>query len=131
MQKSREVQKDSSKLHYSKLYKQGSDRTRISGGASDSWMWRIYRCGAHEKAGRYLYIRLVSHSLTRADLGDFEMKASDKLEKIELEMLDYANKDELANQVIRRVNSDPEFVRFMALTCKAIMLKESEGETND
>lgn len=131
MQKSREVQKDSSKLHYSKLYKQGSDRTRISGGASDSWMWRIYRCGAHEKAGRYLYIRLVSQSLTRADLGDFEMKASDKLEKIELEMLDYANKDELANQVIRRVNSDPEFVRFMALTCKAIMLKESEGETND
>lgn len=59
------------------------------------------------------------------------MKASDKLEKIELEMLDYANKDELANQVIRRVNSDPEFVHFMALTCKAIMLKESEGETND
>lgn len=53
------------------------------------------------------------------------MKASDKLEKIELEMLDYANKDELANQVIRRVNSDPEFVHFMALTCKAIMLKES------
>lgn len=59
------------------------------------------------------------------------MKASDKLEEIELEMLDYANKDELANQVIRRVNSDPEFVRFMALTCKAIMLKESECETND
>ncbi len=59
------------------------------------------------------------------------MKASDKLEKIELEMLDYANKDELANQIIRRVNSDPEFVHFMALTCKAIMLKESYGEAND
>lgn len=53
------------------------------------------------------------------------MKTSCNLEEIELEMLNYANKDELANQVIRRVNSDPEFARFMALTCKAIMLKES------
>lgn len=53
------------------------------------------------------------------------MKTSCNLEEIELEMLNYANKDELANQVIRRVNSDPEFVHFMALTCKAIMLKES------
>lgn len=54
------------------------------------------------------------------------MKASDELEKIELEMLDYANKDELANQIIRRVNagSDPEFVRFMALTCEAIILNK-------
>lgn len=53
------------------------------------------------------------------------MKTSCDLEEIELEMLNYANKDELANQVIRRVNSDPEFARFMALTRKAIMLKES------
>lgn len=59
------------------------------------------------------------------------MKTSCNLEEIELEMLNYANNDELANQVIRRVNSDPEFARFMALTCKAVMLKESEGETND
>ena len=59
------------------------------------------------------------------------MKTSCNLEEIELEMLNYANKDELANQVIRRVNSDPEFVHFMALTCKAIMLKESYGEAND
>ena len=59
------------------------------------------------------------------------MKTSCNLEEIELEMLNYANNDELANQVIRRVNSDPEFVRFMVLTCKAIMLKESEGEAND
>lgn len=33
------------------------------------------------------------------------MKTSCDLEEIELEMLNYANKDELANQVIRRVNS--------------------------
>ena len=52
------------------------------------------------------------------------MKASEELAKISLEILDYANVDPLANQVVTRANADPELMHFIGLTCRAVMLIE-------
>lgn len=62
------------------------------------------------------------------------MKASEELAKISLEILDYANVDPLANQVVTRANADPEFMHFIGLTCRAVMLIEKwrkRGKAND
>jgi hypothetical protein len=39
--------------------------------------------------------------------------AKEALKNISYEMLEYANKDELANQVVRRGISDPGFLHFI------------------
>ena len=44
----------------------------------------------------------------------------------------YANKDELANQVVTRTTADPEFRHFIVLTIWAITLMRTlEEENND
>lgn len=44
----------------------------------------------------------------------------------------YANKDELANQVVTRTTADPEFRHFIVLTIRAITLMRTlEEENND
>ena len=48
------------------------------------------------------------------------------------EILTYANKDELANQVVTRTTADPEFRHFIVLTIRAITLMRTlEEENND
>ena len=46
------------------------------------------------------------------------------LDKVTNEIWVYANKDELAKQVITRANADPEFLNFIKLTMQAIGLME-------
>jgi hypothetical protein len=133
MQKSQEVQKDSSKLHYSKLYKQGSDRTRISGGASNSWTWRIHWCRAYEKARGYLYVWLVPHSFAEADLGEFEMADEELLDVYVAMIAGYVKTDKMAAAILERSDVDDEFRTFLAALYKALELqrkisKEKKGK---
>ena len=59
--------------------------------------------------------------------------AKEALKNISYEMLEYANKDELANQVVRRGISDPGFLHFIALTMRAVTLMRTleEAENDD
>lgn len=59
--------------------------------------------------------------------------AKEALKNVSYEMLEYANKDELANQVVRRGISDPGFLRFIALTMRAVTLMRTleEAENDD
>lgn len=55
-----------------------------------------------------------------------------KLKKIEYELLTYANKDELAKQVVIRTPADPRFRHFIVLVMRAITLMRTlEEENND
>lgn len=59
--------------------------------------------------------------------------AKEALKNISYEMLEYANKDELANQVVRSGISDPGFLHFIALTMRAVALMRTleEAENDD
>ena len=59
--------------------------------------------------------------------------AKEALKNISYEMLEYANKDELANQVVRRGISDPGILHFIALTMRAVALMRTleEAENDD
>lgn len=53
--------------------------------------------------------------------------AKEELKNVSYEMLEYANKDELANQVVRRGISDPGFLHFIALTMRGGCAYENAG----
>lgn len=59
--------------------------------------------------------------------------AEAELKKVKDEILTYANKDELANQVVTRTTADPEFVHFIVLTMRAVALMRTleEAENDD
>ena len=58
-------------------------------------------------------------------MNNLEKKVAEAtLEKVTDEIYLYANKDELAMQVIKRANSDTEFLNFIKLTMQAIGLME-------
>lgn len=48
-----------------------------------------------------------------------------RTQKVKDEILTYANKDELANQVVTRTTADPEFRHFIVLTIRAITPDEN------
>ena len=61
-----------------------------------------------------------------------KMASEAELKKIEYELLTYANKDELAKQVVIRTTADPRFRRFIVLVMRAITLMRTlEEENND
>lgn len=66
-------------------------------------------------------------------MNDLEKNAvKEAFENVSCEMLEYANKDELASQVVRRGISDPGFLHFIVLTMRAValmrMLEEAEND---
>jgi hypothetical protein len=61
-----------------------------------------------------------------------KMASEAELKKIEYELLTYANKDELAKQVVTRTTADPRFRHFIVLMMRAITLMRTlEEEDND
>lgn len=63
---------------------------------------------------------------------ELEKKVAEaELKKVEDEILTYANKDELANQVVTRTTADLEFRHFIVLTIRAITLMRTLEEEND
>ena len=58
---------------------------------------------------------------------ELEKKVAEaELKKVKDEILTYANKDELANQVVTRTTADPEFRHFIVLTIRALTRTEFE-----
>lgn len=61
-----------------------------------------------------------------------KMASEAELKKIEYELLTYANKDELAKQVVIRATADPRFRHFIVLMMRVITLTRTlEEENND
>ena len=59
-----------------------------------------------------------------------KMASEAELKKIECELLTYANKDELAKQVVIRTTADQRFRHFIVLTMRAIALMRTLEEEN-
>ena len=86
---------------------------------------------AHAPAPVHHFI--VICPVVRSGTKELEKKVAEaELKKVKDEILTYANKDELANQVVTRTTADPEFRHFIVLTIRAITLMRTlEEENND
>lgn len=93
--------------------------------------WLIGRKGIRGWLTAEDVIELAREKRSAEDEKVREENCVSDLKKITKELLEYANKDELANQVVLRGISDPEFMRFIALTTMAVNIKEMLEEKAD